>query len=94
MSGNDRHGIVIQERDRHFLRELAVMRVVDREQAKIVAGSHPQTLVKYVYFRSDPRAVLPVALPAPRNFREGSGLLNDCPFPFQAQVSLYLSRYQ
>jgi hypothetical protein len=38
MSGNDRQGIVIQERDRHFLRELGVLRVVDREQAKIVAG--------------------------------------------------------
>src|SRR6267154_1192060 len=30
--------MVIQERDRHLLRELAVMRVIDREQAKIVAG--------------------------------------------------------
>jgi len=29
--------MVIQERDRHLLRELAVMRVIDREQAKIVA---------------------------------------------------------
>jgi len=43
MTGNDRpgkerHGIVIQERDRHLLRELSVMRVIDREQAKIVAG--------------------------------------------------------
>jgi hypothetical protein len=38
MSGSDHRGIVIQERDRHFLRDLAVMRVVDREQAKIVAG--------------------------------------------------------
>lgn len=28
----------MQERDRHLLRELALMRVVDREQAKIVAG--------------------------------------------------------
>ncbi len=36
MDGNDR--IILQERDRHLLRELAVMRVVDREQAKIVAG--------------------------------------------------------
>lgn len=38
MTGNNRYGIVLQERDRHLLRELAVMRVVDREQAKIVAG--------------------------------------------------------
>jgi hypothetical protein len=30
--------MVIQERDRHLLRELGVMRVIDREQAKIVAG--------------------------------------------------------
>ncbi len=38
MSGNEHRGMVIQERDRHLLRELAVMRVIDREQAKIVAG--------------------------------------------------------
>jgi hypothetical protein len=36
MGGNDR--IILQERDLHLFRELAVMRVVDREQAKIVAG--------------------------------------------------------
>jgi len=30
--------MVIQERDRHLFRELAVMRVIDREQAKTVAG--------------------------------------------------------
>jgi hypothetical protein len=36
MGGNDR--IILQERDLHLLRELAVMRVVDREQAKIVTG--------------------------------------------------------
>ena len=38
MNGNKHHGMVIQDRDRHFLRELAVMRVIDREQAKVVAG--------------------------------------------------------
>jgi hypothetical protein len=38
MTGNEHHGMVIQERDRHLLRELAVLRVIDREQAKIVAG--------------------------------------------------------
>src|SRR5216684_95442 len=43
MNGSDRslgkpRGMVIQERDRHLLRELAIMRVIDREQAKIVAG--------------------------------------------------------
>jgi len=37
MIGNERHGMVIQERDRHLLRDLAVMRVIDREQAKLVA---------------------------------------------------------
>jgi len=38
MNGNEHHGMVIQERDRHLLKELSVMRVIDREQAKIVAG--------------------------------------------------------
>src|SRR5690348_2797481 len=38
MLGNNRKGIILQERDRHVLRELGVMRVIDREQAKIVAG--------------------------------------------------------
>jgi Replication-relaxation len=36
-NGNKGRGIVVQERDRHLLRELAVMRVVDREQVKVVA---------------------------------------------------------
>jgi hypothetical protein len=38
MNGNESRGLVVQARDRHLLEELAVMRVVDREQAKIVAG--------------------------------------------------------
>lgn len=38
MNGNERRGMVIQERDRHLLRELSLMRVIDREQAKTVAG--------------------------------------------------------
>jgi hypothetical protein len=38
MTGNEHYGMVIQERDRHLLRELGVMRVIDREQAKTVAG--------------------------------------------------------
>jgi hypothetical protein len=38
MRGNNRKGIILQDRDRHLLRELGVMRVIDREQAKIVAG--------------------------------------------------------
>jgi len=43
MGGNDRRAIVIQERDRQLLRELAILRVADREQAKIVAGFHSTT---------------------------------------------------
>jgi hypothetical protein len=38
MSGTDRKGIVLQERDRRVLQELGVMRVGDREQIKCVAG--------------------------------------------------------
>jgi len=38
MGGNRRIGMVLQERDRRFLTELAVMRVVDRDQAKAAAG--------------------------------------------------------
>src|SRR5579859_6826460 len=38
MTGNNRRGIVLQDRDRHLLTELAVMRIIDREQAKRVAG--------------------------------------------------------
>lgn len=43
MTGIDRKGVVLQDRDRHLLRELAVMRVVDREQAKCVAGFRSTT---------------------------------------------------
>jgi hypothetical protein len=38
MTGNKPRGLVLQARDRRLLQELAVMRVVDREQAKRVAG--------------------------------------------------------
>jgi hypothetical protein len=38
MSGNSKTRIVLQERDRHLLKEIAIMRVIDREQAKCVAG--------------------------------------------------------
>jgi hypothetical protein len=38
MTGNNRRGIVLQDRDRQLLTELAVMRIIDREQAKCVAG--------------------------------------------------------
>lgn len=42
MIGNNGKGLVIQERDRILLRELSVMRVIDREQAK-VAGRFGST---------------------------------------------------
>jgi len=45
MRGNSRHGIVIQERDRRLLSELAVMRVVDREQARIAGGFNSTTRI-------------------------------------------------
>jgi len=43
MSGNNR--LILQPRDLHLLRELSVLRVVDREQAKIVAGFTSTTRV-------------------------------------------------
>lgn len=38
MAGNDKKGLVLQERDRRLLAELCTMRLIDREQAKVVAG--------------------------------------------------------
>ena len=38
MTGNKRSGFVVQDRDRHLLSELGVMRILDRESSKIVAG--------------------------------------------------------
>lgn len=38
MTGIKPKGIVIQPRDEHLLRELASLRIVDREQAKLIAG--------------------------------------------------------
>jgi hypothetical protein len=38
MNGNNRRGVVLQVRDLNLLRELDTMRVIDREQAKLVAG--------------------------------------------------------
>jgi hypothetical protein len=40
-----RRGIIIQERDRRFLRQLATFRIVDREQAKVIGGFHSTTRV-------------------------------------------------
>jgi len=38
MNGNNGHGIVVQPRDEHLLREVAALRFIDREQAKLAAG--------------------------------------------------------
>jgi len=38
MTGNRRVGLIVQDRDRLLLRELGTMRVIDREQARVVAG--------------------------------------------------------
>jgi hypothetical protein len=43
MLGNDRNRIILQPRDERLLRELAAMRVIDREQTKIVAGFRSTT---------------------------------------------------
>lgn len=44
MSGNRRRtGLVIQERDQRLLSELATMRIIDRELAKLVAGFNSTT---------------------------------------------------
>lgn len=45
MDGNNKHGMILQDRDRRFLEELGTLRVVDREQAKIVAGFNSTTRV-------------------------------------------------
>lgn len=45
MTGNRRRGIVLQERDRRLLSELAVMRIIDREMTKVVAGFGSTTQV-------------------------------------------------
>jgi hypothetical protein len=38
MTGSKCAGLVVQDRDRHLLSELGVMRIVDRESAKVVAA--------------------------------------------------------
>ncbi|MDE3073845.1 MAG: replication-relaxation family protein [Chloroflexota bacterium] len=45
MTGTERRGMVVQKRDRHLLEEIAVMRVIDREQARLVAGFGSTTRV-------------------------------------------------
>jgi len=44
-TGNKRRGIVLQPRDRKLLQELALTRIIDREQAKIIAGFGSTTRV-------------------------------------------------
>jgi archaeosine-15-forming tRNA-guanine transglycosylase len=45
MTGSRRVGLILQERDRHLLSELGVMRIIDRETAKVVAGFGSTTQV-------------------------------------------------
>jgi Replication-relaxation len=45
MAGNRRRGLVLQNRDRHLLTELGVMRIIDREMTTIVAGFGAKTQV-------------------------------------------------
>jgi hypothetical protein len=45
MTGNKRRGVVLQDRDRHLLSELGIMRVIDREMTKKVAGFGSTTQV-------------------------------------------------
>lgn len=44
-SGTERRRIIVQPRDRRLLEELALLRIVDREQAKVVAGFASTTRV-------------------------------------------------
>ena len=43
MTGNKRAGFLLQDRDRHLLAELGVMRIIDREMTKLVASFHSTT---------------------------------------------------
>lgn len=45
MRGNNDRGMVIQERDRQLLHEVGELRVIDREQAKIIGGFGSTTRV-------------------------------------------------
>ncbi len=38
MTGSKRGVVVLQHRDRHLLKELGVLRIIDREMTKTVAG--------------------------------------------------------
>lgn len=43
MAGNDRCRIIVRPRDQHLFRELALIRLTDRELAKLIAGFHSTT---------------------------------------------------
>src|ERR1700694_5826333 len=45
MTGSRRRGVILQNRDRHLLAELGVMRIIDREMTKLVAGFGSTTQV-------------------------------------------------
>jgi len=47
MVGSTHNGFILQDRDLHLLREIGTMRVVDREQAKCVAGFGSTRRVNY-----------------------------------------------
>src|SRR5689334_1851267 len=47
MAGNIKNGFILQDRDRRLLCELGTMRVIDREQAKCVAGFGSTRRVNY-----------------------------------------------
>jgi Replication-relaxation len=47
MIGNSHHGFILQDRDLNLLHEIGTMRVVDREQAKYVAGFGSTRRVNY-----------------------------------------------
>src|SRR5258706_9583544 len=38
MTGSKRRGIVLQDRDRHLLSEIAVMRIIDHEGARVIGN--------------------------------------------------------
>src|SRR5438067_12188682 len=45
VAGNRKRGIVLQRRDLHLLSEVGVMRIIDREMVKMIAGFKSTTSV-------------------------------------------------
>ena len=74
MPGNNK-GIILQDRDRHLLRELAVMRVIDREQAKCVAGFGSTTRANTRLLALDARRIAPQVFPRNDGGRQEGTLL-------------------